>query len=158
MITCTFEDGGTGKLRHVTVGVIAINLDQSKILLVRRSDKFSEPHKLALPGGFLGRSETIKQAAAREALEETGYKVNGLLLLRINGNPDRPKEDRQNVDFVFVAYLGEKIGSHDFEIDNVELFDLDKLPEKEEFAFDHYENVQLFLRYQKEHFDIPVLE
>ncbi len=157
MITCTFEDGGTGKLRHVTVGVVLVNKEHSHVLLVRRSGKFSEPHKLAVPGGFVGRDETIEDAAVRETLEETGYNVENLRLLRINDSPNRPKEDRQNVDFVFIGEVSNKIGEHDSEIDNIKWFDLDKLPSRDEFAFDHFDNVLLYRKYLKTPFRLPVI-
>lgn len=56
MITCTFEDGGRGKLRHAVVN--AIILKENKILLVKRSPKITEGGKWGLVGGFMDRDET----------------------------------------------------------------------------------------------------
>ena len=156
MITCTFEDGGTGKLRHITVNVLVINKEKTKILLARRSSKFSEPNKLSPLGGFMSRDENLEQTAKREGMEESGYEIHNLFLLRINDNPNRPKEDRQNVDMIFVGEAGEKTGEHDSEVTSVGWYDLNDLPEEKEFAFDHYGNIQLLIKYLKFPFRIPV--
>jgi hypothetical protein len=65
MITCTFEDGGTGKLRHVTVTLFIFNKQKTKVLLAQRSGKYSEPFKWGPPGGYLSRDETTYDAALR---------------------------------------------------------------------------------------------
>ena len=51
--------------------VVAANFGQPMILLIQR--KF-EPFKgmWALPGGFVGTEETLKEACVRELFEETG--------------------------------------------------------------------------------------
>ncbi len=46
----------------------------NKILLFKRNFKPSK-NKLDLVGGFIEKKESIKQAAVREAREETGYNV-----------------------------------------------------------------------------------
>jgi 8-oxo-dGTP diphosphatase len=155
MIKCTFENGGEASLRHCVVNVILIN--DNKILLVRRAPHLLNGGLLALPGGFMDRNEDSKQASVREVREETGYESDPFLLLRIADNPDRPKEDRQNIAFVFVANSGDKSGEKDEENTSVEWFDFDKLPSKEEFAFDHYENIKLYTRYMVEKFPLPVI-
>jgi ADP-ribose pyrophosphatase YjhB (NUDIX family) len=159
MITCTFEDGEDAKLRHITVCVIVCNKEQDKILLVRRANlpDYLEANKLVPPGGYMSRDETTLEAAYRETLEETGYKISDLSLLRINDNPDRPKEDRENVDFIFIGVAQEKISEHDHEISEVNWYENDNLPSKEEFGFDHYENIQLYLKYREEQFALPLI-
>ncbi len=157
MITCTFEDGGKGALRHITVNTIIFNREKNKILLAKRSPKYSEPNKWSPPGGFMGRDETLVQTAIRETKEEVGYEIRDPILIRINDNPNRPKEDRQNVDFVFMAETNEQDINHDDEVTAVSWFDIEKLPAKEEFAFDHFENVELCLRYIKNAFPLPVI-
>src|SRR3990167_10491472 len=126
MITCAFENGGKDSLRHVVVDVLVI--DGNKILLVKRTGKLLESGKWALPGGFLARDETTKQGAQREVKEETGYEIEIIKLLRVVDNPDRPKEDRQNVSFVYLAKPLEKTGIADKESSEMKWFDLDKLP------------------------------
>lgn len=147
MINCQFENGNKASLRHVTVDAIILNDDKSEILLVKRASHLSNPNKYALPGGFLDHDETTEEAVLREVMEETGYKAEVLSLFRVNDNPNRPQEDRQNVTFVFLIEAKEKIKNHDKEITNVSWFKLDKLPSEDQFAFDHYENIQMYIEY-----------
>ena len=71
--------------------------------------KILESGKWGLIGGFLERDETLKQGLKREVLEESGWEINNLELLRINDNPKRPAEDRQNIDIIFIAKTVRKI-------------------------------------------------
>ena len=38
-------------------------------------------------------------------MEETGYKVEGITLLRVIDEPDRPNDDRQTIAFVYFCKL-----------------------------------------------------
>lgn len=147
MITCTFENGGKGNLRHVTADTLV--LKEGKILLVKRVGKLLEGGKWGLVGGFVDRNETVIQAAAREVMEETGYTIGGLTLLQILDNPDRPHEDRQNIAFVYYGQAGEKTGQPDDESSEQKWFPLDLLPAREEMAFDHYEDILEYLKISK---------
>src|SRR3972149_3497738 len=100
MITCNFENGTKAGLRHIVVHAI-VEKDK-KILLVKRADFLDEAGKWALPGGFLERGETASMAAVRELQEETGWQGETVSLFKINSNPNRPKEDRQNVALEFI--------------------------------------------------------
>ena len=153
MITCTFEDGGKGKLRHVTVDGLVIKDD--KILLVKRAQKLLEGGKWGVIGGFVDRDENLKEALKREIFEETGYRVTDITLLCINDDPNRPREDRQNISFVFFCHAGEKEGESDWEVTDKQWFSFDNLPPKEEIAFDHYDDIQLYLQYKKGDIQIP---
>jgi len=155
MITCFFEDSKSkAYLRHVTVDAIIVK--GSKILLVKRVAHTLEGGKYALPGGFLNRNESLKEGMAREVKEETGYEAKKAALFRINDNPDRRGEDRQNIDFVFLVKVGGKISEFDNEVTKVEWFDLANLPNESDIAFDHYENIKLYLKYRKRKFNLPV--
>lgn len=154
MITCFFENKRKAFLRHVTVDALLVQKD--KILLVKRAPHLPHGNKYALPGGFLDRDETTSEGILREVREETGYEGKIISLFRINDNPYRKGEDRQNVDFVYLVRVEKKVAKHDSEVKKVKWFDLDKLPQPEEFAFDHYETIQLYLRYRKEKIDLPV--
>jgi len=147
MITCEFEKGPKTSLRHVVVDALIV--EDSKILLIKRAEHLINGGKYALPGGYLDRDETAQQAVVREVMEETGYKVEVDKLFKIIDNPDRPQEDRQNVAFIYVVRLLEKIGEHDpSEVSEVKWFDLAQLPSDDEFAFDHYQTI---LEYKKKY-------
>lgn len=59
--------------KRLTVGVRAVLLDGRKVLLV----KHTYTPGWQFPGGGVEPGETAEAAAAREALEETGYAVDG---------------------------------------------------------------------------------
>lgn len=161
MITCRFEDGGeTTNLRHITCN--AIVLKDNKVLLGKRGTynngkPLLEAGKWALLGGFFSRDETLKEAIKREVEEESGWKVENLKLFRINDNPNRPAEDRQNVDIIFLADAIEKTGKSDEEVTNLEWFGLDNLPANDMIAFDHWEHLKLYKDYLKEKFNLPLI-
>lgn len=156
MINCTFENARKASLRHVTIDAIIVK--ENKILLVKRSAKLTNPGKFATPGGFLGRDENTEEAVKREALEETGYKIKVESLFTITDKPDRKNEDRQNVNFTFLAVPLEKVSDPDDEVSEVNWFDLEDLPKEKDFAFDHYERVMLYKKYIKNKFSLPFIE
>jgi len=143
VITCKFEDGGEAKLRHVVVD--ALVLKDNKILLIKRTKKLLEGGKWGLLGGFVERDETLKEAVAREVMEESGYKIKNIELLTIKDNPDRPNENRQNIAFMFTCEALEKEGDSDWEVDDQKWFDLSDIPAKDEIAFDHYDIIKFYL-------------
>jgi len=138
MITCTFEDGGKGKLRHTCVDAIATN-GKNEILLIKRSEKYSKPNKYALPGGYLSRDENLKSGVLRELYEETGYKGEVISLFCINDNEDEKtrKDDRQNVVPVFLIQVTEGETKVNDEVNEVGWFSEEELPSEDDFAFDH---------------------
>ena|SRR5260221_6209043 len=158
MITCTFENGGKAipGLRHVTVGALAVN-DKGQILLVKRSDKHIRPNTYSVPGGFLGRDETTAFAALRELEEESGYTGKIISLFHVNDNPERPKEDRQNVDFIYAVKITGGTPKHDDEIASIMWFDENSLPPDEEFAFDHRDVILRYFAYLKNPFVLPIV-
>lgn len=147
MITCEFENGNKANLRHVVVDVIVVEKD--KILLVKRADRLESGGKYGLIGGYVNRNETIRDAALREVEEETGYKIEIIRQLRVIDSPNRPGEDKQNVAFLFLAKPIKKVGEPDDESSEIKWFPLNNLPNKEQFAFDHYENIVWFKGNQK---------
>ena len=159
MITCTFENNNKASLRHVTVNAIVIK--ESIVLLGKRGALNGKPipesGKWGLLGGFFDRDENLTQAVKREVMEEGGWEIDNLQLFRINDNPNRPKEDRQNVDIIFIANAVKQIKTSDEEVSKLQWFDLDKLPSKEEIAFDHGDSLELYKKYLKENFSLPVL-
>ncbi len=106
MITCQFEDGAKTSLRHVAVNAILVK--ESQLLLGKRGvmadgKPLLEHGKYALLGGFVTRDETLTQALRREIREESGWEIDDLTLFRVNDNPKRPQEDRQNIDLIYLA-------------------------------------------------------
>ena len=155
MITCRFESGADATLRHVVVNIIVCKDDQ--ILLVKRAPHMINSKKWALPGGFLDRNETLETAVKRELQEETGYEGKIDALLAIIDNPQRAQEDRQNVAFIYISTLGQKVDEGDNESSEVRLFFLNQLPPKEEFAFDHYSIIQMYREYLNSPQTLPLV-
>lgn len=156
MINCTFENGRITSLRHITVDGLIIK--NNRVLLVKRADHvISNPGKFAFPGGFMSRDEILNEAVVREVEEETGIKCSVLSLFKITDKPGRKGEDRQNVNFTFLMNLESEEGNHDKEVSEVKWFDLNNLPKEEDFAFDHFEIVNLYLKYLKSPFSLPVI-
>jgi len=156
MITCFFESKNKASLRHVTIDAILVQ--KNKILLIKRADHLIEGNKYALPWGFLDRDETTSEGILREVKEETGYQGKIISLFRVDDKPNKKGGDRQNVDFVYSVQAGKKVGAPDNEVKGTKWFDLDKLPKPEEFAFDHYENIELYLKYRKRKFPLPIID
>jgi 8-oxo-dGTP diphosphatase len=72
------------------------------VLLIRRGH---EPYagSFALPGGFVEIGETVENACRREALEETGIKVDVLRLVGVYSDPARdPRGHTVSVAFVTI--------------------------------------------------------
>lgn len=157
MITCYFENNNKASLRHVTVNAVVVKNNQ--VLLGKRGTlngkPISESGKWGLLGGFFNHGENLVQAVKREVMEESGWEIDRLQLFRINDNPNRPKEDRQNVDMIFITNAVKQVGKSDEEVSHLQWFDLDKLPE--EIAFDHGDALELYKKYLKEKFFLPVL-
>lgn len=156
MITCKFEDGGDGALRHLVVHCLVLKED--KILLVKRAAGILEAGKWGFPGGFVDRDEKLEQCALRELMEETGYTGTVKGLFRINSNPNRRNDNgRQNVAHEILIEAGEKIGEPDWEQTAVEWKEINSLNE-EMMAFDHFEAVQLLKVYINRKEEIPTFK
>ncbi|MFO0704299.1 MAG: NUDIX hydrolase [Patescibacteria group bacterium] len=159
MITCKFDDGGTGNLRHVCVDAIVYVED--KILLVKRSSKLSSaPGKYCLPGGYLDRDEFLTEGVVREVKEETGYAIENPTLFEIRDYPgDVGDLDRQNIVFRYIVKNATKVtDAIDWDSEESIWVPLDSLEKmKDLLAFDHYKVLQAFISYQKNIVDLPII-
>lgn len=156
MIICTFENGNKTSLRHVVVHAIVEK--DGALLLEKRAGPMLETGKWGLPSGYLERNETAAQGILRELKEETGWVGEIISLFRINSNPNRPKEDRQNVSLDFLVKPIKKIGEPDHESSKVEWIPFEKLLPLNELAFDHGESIGFYLKYRQKTFPLPILD
>jgi len=107
-------------------------------MLIRR---LAEPYagQFALPGGFVLPHESLEVAAARELVEETGYRATYLEQLFTFGEPDRDPRGR----VVTVAYYAlvpeDQVLAAGTDASEVQWFSVSKLPP---LAFDHAEILQ----------------
>ncbi|HSD99002.1 MAG TPA: NUDIX hydrolase [Patescibacteria group bacterium] len=158
MINCTFENGNIASpgLRHVTVGAIAYN-EKGEVLLVKRSSKYSRPNTWTVPGGFLDRDKTVTESVLKELKEESGMTGEVQQLFHINDTPQRPHEDRQNVDFIYLVKIESGSFHHDDEITHVAWFEKNSLPGEDEFAFDHRATILKYFEYREKPFALPLM-
>lgn len=113
----------------LTVDII-IEMPGGGILLIHRKNP---PRKWALPGGYVDYGETLEEAAAREAKEETSIKVTGLRQFHAYSDPARD-ERSHNISVVFTAKgEGDPLAADD--ADDIGIFGRDNLPN--DLAFDH---------------------
>lgn len=154
MIKCIFENGTNTSLRHVVVHAIVEK--DGKLLLEKRSENLLEGGKWSLPSGFLSRDETAEVGVLRELREETGWTGEVVSLFRINTDPNRPHEDRQNISIEFIIRPMEIVGEPDKESSKVQWVSIHELPVLEDFAFDHGEAIALYLKYKEKSFPLPL--
>lgn len=120
-----------------TVDII-IEID-NKIVIIERKNP---PHGWALPGGFVDYGETVEEAAAREAKEETSLDLKDLRQFRVFSSPDRDPR-MHAITTVFIARgEGEPKAADDAQ--NIELVDPSHITQK--MAFDHRDIVNLYVR------------
>lgn len=143
--------------RSVAVVVLLFAKDmsgQEYILSVQRGKGTPDPEyvgKYCLPCGYLDFDETLRQAAARELMEETGLivPISDFKMNSINDNPFSDK--RQNISFRFVVeeytcvenlelLLTNKNSEKD-EVDSIRFIRLLDL-ELYEWAFNHEELIK----------------
>ena len=130
----------TEKSPKPTVDIIIEN--GGGIVLVRR--KFP-PVGWALPGGFVDAGEWVAQSARREALEETGLRVELTDLLGVYSNPARDPRGIYTVSLVYIAKAdGVPQGGDDAAA--AQVFALDALPP--DIVFDHPLMIEDYQRYR----------
>jgi 8-oxo-dGTP diphosphatase len=121
------------------VGVGAVIVEQGRVLLVKRGHPPLQGD-WSIPGGVLELGETVRQAAVREAREETGLNVVPQELLGVFDRVLRDESGRVRYHYLLVDFLcrrvdGDLLAAGD--ADEVRWFspaELEKLPLAEDTA------------------------
>jgi 8-oxo-dGTP diphosphatase len=120
----------------LTVDCVVFGFDEGelKVLLIQR-DLAPFKGKWALPGGFVGMSETLEQAARRELREETG--LGDVFLEQLYSFGDLGRDPRERVVTItyygLVALAGQRLQAST-DASNAAWFCISELPS---LAFDH---------------------
>ena len=91
------------------VGVGAIIIEDARVLLVKRAQPPLQA-QWSIPGGVLEVGELIREAAIREAREETGLIVDPVELLGVYDRILRNPERRVQYHYVLIDFLCRKVG------------------------------------------------
>jgi 8-oxo-dGTP diphosphatase len=86
------------------VGVGAIIIEGERVVLVKRGHP-PLAGEWSIPGGVLEMGETLRQAAVREAFEETGLAVETGELLGVFDRILRDADDRTRYHYVLIDFL-----------------------------------------------------
>ena len=147
--------------RSIAVAVFVFRKigNKMQVLVEKRGTGVDNSGKLCVPCGYLDYDETAEQAAVREVLEETGFKIEQEELILSNVNSS-PKENRQNVSIHYFYFAGEDedfdlekaVGGEENEIESVQWLDVARYQENDnnltiiydfsksdEWAFEHDE-------------------
>ena len=109
---------------------VVIPSERGVVLIRRASEPFAG--QWALPGGFVELGETVEEAAAREAAEETGLAVEVARLIGVYSEPERdPRGHNVSVALLVRVLSGELAAATD--ASEVSVLD----PSSVELAFDH---------------------
>jgi 8-oxo-dGTP diphosphatase len=90
------------------VGVGAIIIDRDRVVLVKRGHA-PRAGEWSIPGGLLEVGETMRQAAVREALEETGMCVEVGDLLGVYDRVVRDADERTLYHYVLIDFRCRRI-------------------------------------------------
>jgi 8-oxo-dGTP diphosphatase len=112
------------------VGVGAIIIENSRVLLVKRAHPPLQA-QWSIPGGVLETGELVREAAIREAREETGLIVEPADLLGVYDRVLRNPEQRVQYHYVLIDFLCRRIGGElaaDSDAAEVRWFTREELP------------------------------
>ncbi len=91
------------------VGVGAIIIEDARVLLVKRAHPPLQA-QWSIPGGVLEVGELIREAAVREAREETGLIVEPEDLLGVYDRVLRNPEERVQYHYVLIDFFCRRVG------------------------------------------------
>jgi ADP-ribose pyrophosphatase YjhB (NUDIX family) len=91
------------------VGVGAIIIESDRVLLVKRAHPPIQG-QWSIPGGVLEVGELVREAAVREAREETGLVVEPAELLGVYDRILRDPEQRVQYHYVLIDFLCRAVG------------------------------------------------
>jgi ADP-ribose pyrophosphatase YjhB (NUDIX family) len=91
------------------VGVGAIIIEDARVLLVKRAHPPLQA-QWSIPGGVLEVGELVREAAIREAREETGLIVETRELLGVYDRVLRNLEQRVQYHYVLIDFLCRRVG------------------------------------------------
>jgi len=94
---------------HPLVGVGSIIIEGDRVVLVKRAHPPIQGH-WSLPGGVLEVGEMVREAAVREAREETGLMVDTGDLLGVYDRILRDPGNRVQYHYVLIDFLCRPIG------------------------------------------------
>ncbi len=91
------------------VGIGAIIIEDARVLLVKRAHPPIQG-QWSIPGGVLEVGELVREAAVREAREETGLIVEPGELLGVYDRVLRNEEKRVQYHYVLIDFLCRRVG------------------------------------------------
>ena len=91
------------------VGVGAIIVEENRVVLVKRAHPPLQA-QWSIPGGVLEVGELVREAAVREAREETGLIVEPGELLGVYDRVLRDPEQRVQYHYVLIDFLCRRVG------------------------------------------------
>ncbi len=141
-------EGYLGHIRNVLAWGPFVTVDTiiemgRGVVLIRRKNP---PFGWALPGGFVDYGESLEEAAAREAAEETGLRVYGLRQMHTYSAPARDPRF-QTVTTVFVARAKGRLKAAS-DAGDARIFRRNEW-KKLDMAFDHREVLEDYLKFKK---------
>lgn len=111
-------------------GVCVLIRKQGKALFVFRSNTGFKDNEYAVPSGHVEDSETFKQAACREALEEVGLHIRPEdLVYKLTVHRKSVRDIRVDVWFEALAWTGDPKNGEPDKHAKIEWLDLDHLPD-----------------------------
>ncbi len=90
------------------IGVGAIIIENARVVLVKRAHPPLQA-EWSIPGGVLEVGELVREAAVREAREETGLTVEPLELLGVYDRVLRDSQQRVQYHYVLIDFLCRRV-------------------------------------------------